>query len=495
MKEQNDNRQNHNIQPAEMKRSSSQKRLKDKDKQNKIKFFNIQVMLFLGILVLFFFIGILFFFRPSESALEKRKLTEFPSFKTVNFVDGSYFNQISTWYSDTFPMRELLITLNTRIQGLYGIHDIQVIDANAQHADDIPDEVNKEDIVEKVKEVQEKQTETITETEKELTEEEIKAKKEEEKLAREKAALEASNYTNGLFIVDDAAYGFYGFNEEVSNVFINMLDYAQKSEPNVNIYNIIAPTAVGVVLDKETQKAMGASDQEKGFAYINDGIKAINPKVKTVDAIGNLLAYKDEYLFFRTDHHWTQRGAYYAYEAFAKEKGVTPIKLEDMERQQFDGFLGTTYANSNQNAAMRNNPDYVETYRIKSTNLMQFYDGNSQLVDWHIITDVSEWDAPGKYNTFVAGDQNLSILDNPDISDGKNAILIKDSYGNAFAPFLMAHYDKVFVVDYRYFYKNTIYNDDIHKLISENNVGDVIIMTNAESVGNPVVPELIQGMW
>ena len=64
------------------------------------------------------------------------------------------------------------------------------------------------------------------------------------------------------------------------------------------------------------------------------------------------------------------------------------------------------------------------------------------------------------------------MIDNPNISDGTSCVLIKESYGNAFAPFLTDHYDKVYIVDYRY------YKDDLTAFVKENNVTDVILLNN-----------------
>ena len=44
----------------------------------------------------------------------------------------------------------------------------------------------------------------------------------------------------------------------------------------------------------------------------------LNGSIITVDAYSKLRAHTDEYIFFRTDHHWTQLGAYYAYTAFCE---------------------------------------------------------------------------------------------------------------------------------------------------------------------------------
>ena len=96
-----------------------------------------RVVFFLTMIV-FFVVGLLWFFRPTSSQLEKRELTQFPAFTPAAFWDGSYFSQIDTWYADTFPWREGLMTANTYFRSLYGIQTEQMFGEH-QVAEEIPD--------------------------------------------------------------------------------------------------------------------------------------------------------------------------------------------------------------------------------------------------------------------------------------------------------------------------------------------------------------------
>jgi hypothetical protein len=75
------------------------------------------------------------------------------------------------------------------------------------------------------------------------------------------------------------------------------------------------------------------------------------------------------------------------------------------------------------------------------------------------------------YGSFIGGDYPLTIMES-DVKNGKNIMVIKDSYGNPFAPYLSAHFEKVFVVDYRY------YEGSVTKLILENNIGSLVFAHN-----------------
>ncbi|MCD8148386.1 MAG: hypothetical protein LUE92_02250 [Clostridiales bacterium] len=87
------------------------------------------------------------------------------------------------------------------------------------------------------------------------------------------------------------------------------------------------------------------------------------------------------------------------------------------------------------------------------------------------------------------------MIDNPDLNDGSACLVIKESFGNAFIPFLVDHYDKVYVVDYRYFYKYSEYNNSIYQLVSENHVSDVIFVNNVEAMDSESKVSMMSEMF
>lgn len=443
--------------------------------QSKLFFFTLGIGCVLGLLLPI---------RPSKSELEKRNLTKFPTFTVESFLGGEYFNNLSLWYADTFPFRDKLISLNTKVKSLYGIKDTQIVTNTKKTADDIPDDiptVNKDD----------KDANDKTSQDTKVSDAEKKAKEKKDKLDAEKALEE--NLDDGtifdkpevagdVYITGDRGFSLYYFNKKAADMYIAMLDKIQNLLPDVNVYDIIAPTGVGIVLDEKVQEEIGSSNQKKAIEYIKNGIEEKNSKVKVVNPFDKLKKHNAEYIYFRTDHHWTQLGAYYTYLEFCKAKGIKPVKLESKDKVEFKGFIGTLYSSSNQAPALKKNPDTVVAYKNRKTNKMMYVEDNGEEVSWPIIADVNGWSPGTLYSTFIAGDHMYTEIDNPEINNGKNAVFIKESYGNAFAPLLIDHYDKVFVIDYRYFYKYSKYNNDLVKFIKENNVEDVILLNNAEAI-------------
>ena len=63
-------------------------------------------------------------------------------------------------------------------------------------------------------------------------------------------------------------------------------------------------------------------------------------------------------------------------------------------------------------------------------------------------------------------------INNPKLKDDSSCIIIKESYGNAFVPFLVDHYQYVYVVDYRY------YTGDVAKVAAKHTNTDIIFLNN-----------------
>lgn len=76
--------------------------------------------------------------RPTESLMEKRKLTEFPKFSVETLANGEYTKGIDTWFADTFPLRDMFFRLNSRIQSLYGVKTVEIV-GTVEQGDEIPD--------------------------------------------------------------------------------------------------------------------------------------------------------------------------------------------------------------------------------------------------------------------------------------------------------------------------------------------------------------------
>ena len=390
----------------------------------------LKIILAVGVTVIIFIIGLAFFARPTVSENEKRELTEFPKFTFEAFISGEYTSQISLWFSDTFPLRETMIEANGSLQSLYGIRDEQVIGGG--ESDDIP--AGPADIV-------------FNPTD----------------------DGKGENF-DGMYINGDTAYQLYFFNKQNSDSYVALINkFAESIEGKAQVYDMIVPLHYQIALSKDTVNKYGASDCKETIDYMYGNLA---DGVISVDILANLISHNDEYLFFRTDHHWTARGAYYAYIAFCDKKGIEPTALDNYQRLQFDGFLGTFYANAKQPLAMKQNPDYVEAFVPIGINKETVYDSNgSKLAEYAIVyTKADKYDAGKKYTTFIGGDQPLIEIHNPSVTDGSSIVVVKESYGNAFVPFLVDSYEYVYVIDYRQ------WSGDLADFVIAKGIDDVLFL-------------------
>ncbi len=259
-----------------------------------------------------------------------------------------------------------------------------------------------------------------------------------------------NTYSSGAIRVDNAAFSVCGtLSDSVTSKYAALVsEVADSLNGKTKVYSLIIPTSYGVTLpdDIKTQIANYA-DQGENIAKV---FSKMSENVTPVYCYDDLMTHRDEYLYFRTDHHWNGKGAYYAYAAFCRTKGIEPYTLEEREKKEFDGFLGTMYQNNGKDKKLLP-ADTVEAFLPVSANAtMKFTNTEGTTYDRPIVKDVSEWSSGAKYNTFAGSDNPITEFTNPDVADGSVLIVVKESFGNALLPYLVDHYSKIYEIDYRY---------------------------------------------
>lgn len=435
------------------------------------KFRTLGVLIFAAVMAIGAFIGLLFFVRPKKSTVEKRTLAKFPSFTITSFLDGSYFEDVSLWYSDTYPMRDKLVSADQSLKKLYGIQlGTQVVGGNAK-GDEIPD-VDKSAV-----------TATPDDAGKATTESgSVQTVDPPDSKAMDKAFQK--QLQDNLYVKDGSAYSLYYFVQDSATEYIDAINNAAAQlSGQTNVYDILVPNNSGVLLSDDELDKLGGSDQKQAIEYYYGMMNG----VKTVDIFDTLKAHKDEYIFFRTDHHWTADGAYYAYEDFCKTKGITAIPRDKRKTDTFKGFLGSFYSTL-QNSDMKNNPDTIYAYEPIGTNDMTYWNEDGSEQKWNVIMDVNGWDKGTMYSTFVGGDTPMAVIENPNVTDGSSCVVMKESYGNAFIPFLVDHYSKIYIIDYRYSQVNIL------DFVKSKKVNDFICINNISLIGDKDVAATISSL-
>ena len=449
---------------------------------------------FLLLLVVMGFIGLLWFARPKTSTLEKRELTAFPKLTLQGVWDGSFCSGVDTWYADTYPLREGLISLDTKMEDLYGIRGEQLVDGG-QVADEIPDEsVNLAELASQGREEPPETAEPTKAPSGETEETEENNTEQTEDPGPVEGAGDVTTpaeQAGTIYITENCGYGIYNFSlSESARYCLAVNSVAAAVQGKAQVYCLIGPISAGIMLSDKVLKQVGGSDEAEAMNWM---FSQMDPSVRCVNVYSVLKQHNNEYIYFHTDHHWTALGAYYAYTEFCRQKGIEPHKLTDFKTKEYTGFLGTFYSSSNQSPALASNPDTVTAYIPNGTNDMEMYSnydsaGGYTKYNWNIIYDVSSYPRSEYYATFAGGDQPFNYAHNETITDGSTVLIVKDSYGNAFIPFLVDHYEHIYWIDYRAYDAYCAWagtgSSTLSAFVQAHDVDDVILCNNINSTGS-----------
>lgn len=473
-----------------MKRAKKYARIRPKKDLHQ-RFHTAKITVFYLVLLVTAFLSLLLPLRPSYSEFEKRTLTKFPSFSLESLWSGDYFSQIDLWFSDTFPFRDAFISANSYLKNLYGIQPVQV-SGNLEEGDTIPtapmtpsesadsnsspsstQDVSSESTVSSDISSSSAENSVVENTSSETSSSEESS----EELPPEKdVSNEVTQSLGAVLIVGDAGYEYYNFSQSVADQYITLINRAaQELSGKASVYDMIVPTSMDILLPESFRAGINTSSQKDAIHYF---YSSFSDSVHTISIYDTLRVHSDEYIYFRTDHHWTALGAYYAYVPFIEATGRTPLELSDFETREFDGFLGAFYSDTKKNPALAQNPDTVTAYIPPANASLTFTDQSGNQRNWPIISDVSGWASSSKYSTFIGGDNPYTIIQNSDLTDGSSCLVIKESFGNAFVPFLVSHYQTVHVIDYRY------WSGNIPDFVTKNGIQDVLFLNNISATRN-----------
>ena len=184
-----------------------------------------------------------------------------------------------------------------------------------------------------------------------------------------------------------------------------------------------------------------------------------------------LSAHKDEYIYYRTDHHWTTLGAYYAYSALCGTLGLAPFDLSAHRAVEVPDFYGTFYSRARTWNAQ---PDTLTYYDLDNALTIYTVTGPGMPAEGEVtgLYDLDKLAVYDKYAAFLHGNNGLSRIE----GEGEGRILVvKDSYANCLVPFLTANYAAIDVVDLRN------YNYGLDALIAENGYDQILVLYSFDS--------------
>ena len=241
-----------------------------------------------------------------------------------------------------------------------------------------------------------------------------------------------------------------------------------KSIDSSRLSFLLVPTSGLILADKLPDNAP-LFDQ----ASIIEDVQQSMMDYNFIDVRAVLLENKEDGVYYRTDHHWTSLGAFLCYQQYASASGLGEVSLKDytvtMVTEEFRGSLYSKIL------------DYDSAY-----DSIQFYEKTGSDASFVITLDGEEaedfyqydkLEEKDKYLFFFGGNYGEVVIERSDVntSNERNLLLVKDSFANAFAPFVAEDYDHVYMIDLRFF------RGDMGAYMEENNITDVLVLYNVSN--------------
>lgn len=251
-----------------------------------------------------------------------------------------------------------------------------------------------------------------------------------------------------LVLEDGRGIMLYGIGYEPGRSYAATVNkYKEQLGEYVNVYSMVVPTQLSFYMPKKYFDD-GISDRElPHIEDINDHLNGIIP----IDAYAALKDHVSEEIYYRTDHHWSQLGAYYAAQSFAKTAQVPFDELSEYDRHEKDGYVGTLYGSSNNDPRIGNNPEKFVWYVPKREVTTTYLDTNAQNgYEGNYFFKPDDFGSTAEWNlTYMAGDSHIVHVETG-VNNGRKLMILKDSYADSLAPCLFGSFEDIWVVDMRF---------------------------------------------
>lgn len=445
----------------------------------------------------------------TEAPAAGESLAARPVFTVPGLLDGSWIREFEDYYSDHFPLRHAMLDANRGMNQFYyfsgiggseeenvlilggdtgaefggeSLHNVEQALTGKTPEEPVPvgPELPAEPVTQEPEQT-EPEPEQGEEAEQPQEQTPPEAEPEPEKPAHETPELanpaeSEAQYAGSVVIVGNRAMEIPTRLDDIITTYaeaINALDDSMGD--GVRTISLLTPN--GAAFYAPESMHTGAHDQQ---AMIDFCYSMMDEDIVTVDAYSSLREYVDEYIYFRTDHHWTQLGAYHAYEAFCEAAGFDAVPLDSFETGRYDRFVGSMYTFTKeypQSAVLVNDPDYLDYYLPVVETHAQYY-GNQSLengVPVSVVYTSLDSAVSNKYLCFIGGDTPICVIETA-VEDGPVCMVLKESYGNAFVPFLTSHYSRIIVIDPREFNVDGRADLVLAPFAQEQGVDDLIVI-------------------
>ncbi len=291
------------------------------------------------------------------------------------------------------------------------------------------------------------------------------------------------NVNDTMIAADGRVMESVSLSDETVADYVDILNEFKSTLPEVNIYSMVVPPSASFYAPRQY-----AANHITAIRAIYSSLGA---GVTPVDVIPELFAHADEDIYFKADHHWTQRGAYYAYKAFAEVLGRDMPAIDKYEVMISEDFTGSLSSVLEENG--EESEETIERFSPRSEVEIKVYD---DMYMERFAIDTEPFNLRAKnYSTFLLGDAPLTYI-KTNAGTGRKLAIIKDSYANAFAIWAAEDYDEIYIVDPRDF---DVYNDeyphfDLGEFYKLYDFDDLLVLNYSVSLASPELMNAMHNM-
>ena len=434
-------------------------------------------LIFILIIALAFIaLGVVFCFFPrsSFSELERRELKKFPEFSLERLRSGEFTKEISEWFSDSEPFRDVFMSYNMEFKRRLALNrsDEEAVTFHASSSGtgaDLPDNASNENFA----------------GDREISEVAGLGAEENGKLADAGIIIAGSGPNARALMI------FGGSGKGPSSYAGTLNRYRRELPSDVRIYAMVIPTSIEFYCPEKVKKHTNSE-----LATIRNIYAQLSDDVTAVDVYTPLGQHASEPIFLRTDHHWAPLGAFYAAEKFAHTAGVPFRPLSSYNKKMVRNFVGTMYGYS-KDISIKNAPEDFIYYTPKDSSYVTTIIDFDLDKDFHIIKEHAPRNGQffyrykdgsgGAYSTFMGGDRKIVSV-KTGVKNGRKLLIIKDSFGNALPGYFFYSFGEVHVVDFRYFNRN------LRRYIADNHITDVVVALNIFNAYSSSVSKKLQSL-
>ena len=412
---------------------------------------------------------------PVVSEEENRTLAGLPSFSLSALQSGSISESFESFLTDRFFLRSELVDGANAIKHLFSALTVDEL-LNAE-GDEVfvpaPDQ----------------------DTESEVSTADLEQPQEE---AQEEPSTESQTKTYNVLAGDTADVWLNQKDGSKTVLFSYSKEEIQKAATALNEYAALLPVGgkVHVLLAPRAQSVNQFAlhlDSISGWSSgVEDALQSLvsnNVIVHSAYDIFQDSILSGEYVYFRTDHHWTARGAYLAANVMLTSDGYQTVPLADYREKTIDGFLGSIYLHG-RNAKLKELADQIEVFYpllpAKSYRVSNAYKKNELPVIDETQTN---------YLVFLGGTSGPYRVLEGGYHTGRNMLLVCDSFGNSIAPFFLPYYDDVYMVDFRDdYYNRRDAADGVKQYVRRLDIDDIyIVLSETTGIGSMYLNQYLPG--